>query len=240
MPDPIVYGFPRSTFVNIIRLILTQKDVAYTFHDLEPDMGGPEHLALHPFDRVPILQHGDSVLYETSAIVAYLEEPLATPRTPNERRPGADEPMDRRGQFLLLPVHDLSRHARTPNVFPELGIASDETVVAHALPKIEVGSRRTCSSHTAKISCSAMSSRSPTLPTAKHLFVRPHPRGQDDVRELSRLVQRGANGWTPCRRRNRLPRVAAAPPDRTRAEMGELAPAEILTTKSLAAATLRR
>ena len=27
MSDPIVYGFPRSTFVNIVRLILTHKDV---------------------------------------------------------------------------------------------------------------------------------------------------------------------------------------------------------------------
>jgi len=35
MPDPIVYGFPRSTFVNIVRLVLTHKDVRYTFHDLE-------------------------------------------------------------------------------------------------------------------------------------------------------------------------------------------------------------
>ena len=39
MADPIVYGFPRSTFVNIVRLILTHKDVAYSFHDLEPVMG---------------------------------------------------------------------------------------------------------------------------------------------------------------------------------------------------------
>ena len=38
MSDPIVYGFPRSTFVNIVRLILTYKDVAYSFHDLEPVM----------------------------------------------------------------------------------------------------------------------------------------------------------------------------------------------------------
>ena len=59
MSDPIVYGFPRSTFVNIVRLVLTHKDVPYTFHDLETVMGKPEHLALHPFDRVPILRHGD-------------------------------------------------------------------------------------------------------------------------------------------------------------------------------------
>ena len=47
MSDPIVYGFPRSTYVNIVRLVLTHKDVAYSFHDLEPVMGKQEHLALH-------------------------------------------------------------------------------------------------------------------------------------------------------------------------------------------------
>lgn len=74
MSDPIVYGFPRSTFVNIIRLILTHKDVAYQFQDLEPVMGKPDHLALHPFNRVPILRHGDLIIYETSAIAAYVDE----------------------------------------------------------------------------------------------------------------------------------------------------------------------
>ena len=70
----IVYGFLRSTFVNIVRLVHTHKEVPYTFHDLEPEMGKPSHLALHPFNRVPILRHGDFTVYETSAIVSYLEE----------------------------------------------------------------------------------------------------------------------------------------------------------------------
>ena len=59
MTDPIVYGFPRSTFVNIVRLVLTHKEVPYDFHDLENVMGKAEHLGLHPFNRVPILKHGD-------------------------------------------------------------------------------------------------------------------------------------------------------------------------------------
>src|SRR5436189_6461968 len=74
MSEPIVYGFPRSTFVNIVRLILTHKDEAYQFHDLEPVMGKPDHLARHPFNRVPILGHGDLTIYETSAIAAYVDE----------------------------------------------------------------------------------------------------------------------------------------------------------------------
>ena len=47
-------------------------------------------------------------------------------------------------------------------VFPELGIASDEKVVAHALPKVEIGlavvEREL---RTARNSCSAPSLRSP-------------------------------------------------------------------------------
>ena len=79
MSDLTLLGFPRSTFVQIAGLVLTHKDLPYTFRNLEPDMGSPVHLALHPFDRVPILQHGDFTLYETSAIVGYLEEVFPTP-----------------------------------------------------------------------------------------------------------------------------------------------------------------
>jgi glutathione S-transferase len=89
MSELIVYGFPRSTFVNIVRLVLTHKEVPYTFHDLEPEMGKPSHLALHPFNRVPILQHGDFTVYETSAIVNYVEEKFDNvalrPTSPRER-----------------------------------------------------------------------------------------------------------------------------------------------------------
>ncbi len=45
MADVTVYGFPISTFVNIVRLVLTHKNVAFDFCDLEPDMGSPGHLA---------------------------------------------------------------------------------------------------------------------------------------------------------------------------------------------------
>ena len=140
MSDLIVFGFPRSTFVNIVRLVLTYKDAPYSFHDLEPVMGKPEHLALHPFDRVPILRHGDFTVYETSAIVAYADEALPGPRlTPQDIRARA-----RMNQWISAVnsyyypymIYHVT-HERL--VFPELGIASDEKVVAHALPKIELG-----------------------------------------------------------------------------------------------------
>ena len=54
MANVTVYGFPVSTFVNIVRLVLTEKGVPFTFCDLEQEMGSPRHLALHPFNRVPL------------------------------------------------------------------------------------------------------------------------------------------------------------------------------------------
>jgi glutathione S-transferase len=87
MSEPIVFGFPRSTFVHIVRLILTHKAIPYTFRDLEREMGKPAHLALHPFNRVPILRHDDFTVYETSAIAMYLEETFDDPPLqPKDRR----------------------------------------------------------------------------------------------------------------------------------------------------------
>src|ERR1700740_3229079 len=94
--DITVFGFTHSSFVHIVQLVLNHKEMPYTFHDLEPDMGSPKHLALHPFDRVPILQHGDFLLYETSAIVAYLEELFPTPSL----QPDTAQDRARRNQWM--------------------------------------------------------------------------------------------------------------------------------------------
>jgi len=139
MSETVVYGFPRSTFVNIVRLVLTHKDVPYTFQDLEPVMGKAEHLALHPFNRVPVFRHDDFIIYETRAIVGYIDEAFEGVRlTPQDMRTRA-----RMNQWIgvvdsyVYPymIYHVT-HERL--VFPELGIASDEKVVAHALPKVEV------------------------------------------------------------------------------------------------------
>src|SRR5215469_12459146 len=140
MSDPIVYGFPRSTYVNIVRLILTHKEVAYTFQDLEPVIGKAEHLALHPFNRVPILRHDDFTVYETSAIASYIDDAFGGPRlTPQDVRVRAQ--MNQwvsavNSYYYPYMIYHVT-HERL--VFPELGIASDEKVVAHALPKVELG-----------------------------------------------------------------------------------------------------
>jgi glutathione S-transferase len=140
MADVTLYGFPVSTYVIIARLVLTEKDVAYQFHDLETEMGKPSHLALHPFNRVPILKHGDFRLYETSAIATYVDEAFrGEPLQPKEPRARArmHQWISSLNSYYYPSIVFHLNHERL--VFPALGIASDEKVVAAALPRIATG-----------------------------------------------------------------------------------------------------
>lgn len=139
MSNVTLFGFPRSTYVQIAGLVLTQKEVDYAFHDLEAEMNTQGHLVLHPFERVPILRHGDFTVYETGAIVTYVDDVFATSRlTPTD--PQMRARMNQwisaiNGYYYPYMIYHVS-HER--NVFPQLGIPSDEKVVAAAMPKVKV------------------------------------------------------------------------------------------------------
>jgi glutathione S-transferase len=134
-----VYGFPISTFVNIVRLVLTHKNVAFDFHDLEPEMGSPSHLALHPFNQVPILDHAGFRIYETWAIALYVDEAFVGPALqPKDLRERArmHQWISAVGSYYYPYMSYHLSHERL--IYPALGIAPDEKVVAHALPRIAV------------------------------------------------------------------------------------------------------
>ncbi|MGD9968587.1 MAG: glutathione S-transferase family protein [Hyphomonadaceae bacterium] len=132
-----LYGFPLSTYVNVARLVLTQKGVSYDFEDLEPDMGSPRHLALHPFNRVPILEHDDFRIYETAAIIGYVDDAFAgnrlTPADPRRRARMNQWISNLSAYYYPYFAYHLG-HERI--VYPALGIAPDEKVVAAALPRV--------------------------------------------------------------------------------------------------------
>ena len=231
MSDPIVFGFPRSTFVQIVRLVLTHKNVSYSFRDLEPEMGKPTHLALHPFNRVPILQHGDFTVYETSAIVNYVEETFDSvalrPTSPRERARMDQWISAVNSYYYPYMIYHVSHERR---VFPELGIPSDEKVVEHALPKIGVGLQvaGAGTGRRAGLSTRFGAYACRLLPPAEYLRFRPDPRGQVHVSEISGLLpMAGADGGLADRAT--LPCcIAAAHSDRACAGMGGFASTEIL------------
>lgn len=138
MTSVVVYGFQRSTYVNIVRLVLTHKAVEFEFKDMETEMQSPAHLALHPFGRVPALRHGEFTLYETSAIVAYLDQAFPDPRlTPTFAYPRAkmNQWISAVNEYYYPQIVFCLSHER--KIFPELGIEPDERIVQAALPRIE-------------------------------------------------------------------------------------------------------
>lgn len=134
-----LYGFPVSTFVNVARLVLAEKGVPYAFCDLEAEMGKARHLALHPFNRVPILEHDGFRVYETAAIIAYVDEAFdGPPLTPSDpaRRARMNQWISALSSYYYPYIAYHLGHERI--VYPALGIAADEKVVAAALPRIKV------------------------------------------------------------------------------------------------------
>ena len=187
MTDVVVLGFPRSTYVHIVRLVLAHKGVVHSFRDLEPEMGSASHLALHPFDCVPILQHGDLTLYETSAIATYVDETFeGPPLQPKDIRARArmNQWISSVNSYYYPYMCYHVSHER--NVFPQLGIPSDEKVVAHALPKIEVALQvmeRQLAHGQGFLLGSQVGARG-LLPAAQHLRLRLRSRSDGDVRGL--------------------------------------------------------
>lgn len=88
-----IYGFNGSTYVRTVRMVLAEKGVTDYEQDplnvLEGEPKKPEHLARHPFGKVPVLEHDGMTILETSAITRYLNDVLPgkslVPATPRDR-----------------------------------------------------------------------------------------------------------------------------------------------------------
>jgi glutathione S-transferase len=92
MADIILYGFDGSTYVRTIRMLLAEKAAQYELvpvNVLAGEPRQPEHLARHPFGKVPVLDYNGFRIIESSAIAPYLDEvlpgPSLTPGNPKDR-----------------------------------------------------------------------------------------------------------------------------------------------------------
>ncbi len=77
-------GDPRSTYTRTARMAFAEKGVSVTLEPFAPHT--PEVLAVNPLGRIPALLDGDTPIWETSAIVRYVDEcfgdgPLLTPQS---------------------------------------------------------------------------------------------------------------------------------------------------------------
>jgi len=90
--QPIIYGAAYSVYVKIVRLALLEKSVDYTLEpiDIFASEGVPKpHLKRHPFSKIPAFSHCGLEIYETSAIVEYIDcqfpKPSLMPSTVADR-----------------------------------------------------------------------------------------------------------------------------------------------------------
>ncbi len=78
----VLYGPAYSTYTRTARLALEEKGVAYDLREVDTLAGEgqkAEHLARHPWGKVPVLEHDGFSLYETVAIARYVDEAFPGP-----------------------------------------------------------------------------------------------------------------------------------------------------------------
>ena len=138
MSEFIVHSIPGSPFGRAVLTTLEEKGARYSFSPLAPGgLRSPEHLARHPFGRVPVLEHDGFLLYETQAILRYLDRVLPNPTlTPADPKRAArmDQVMNVNDWYLFQGVANVIVFHRVvgPRV---LGLAPDEAAIEAAMPK---------------------------------------------------------------------------------------------------------
>jgi len=81
-----IYGLPPSTFTRVVRLACHEKGIDY---ELVPTFPGTVE-PINPFRKIPAMSHGDLTIFESSAIVRYLDTVFPGPKLwPADARAGA-------------------------------------------------------------------------------------------------------------------------------------------------------
>jgi len=138
MSEFIVRSIPGSPFGRAVLSTLEEKGASWRFSPLAPGtLRSPEHLARHPFGRVPVLDHDGFLLYETQAILRYLDRVLPNPAlTPADPRRAArmDQVMNVNDWYLFQGVANVIVFHRV--IGPRLmGLTPDEAAIEAAMPK---------------------------------------------------------------------------------------------------------
>jgi glutathione S-transferase len=173
MSEIVVYGVPGSPYVRSALLGLHEKRAAHRLAAMGANafaLRTPEHLGRHPFGRIPILQHGDFWLYETQAILRYLDAALPGP---------ALQPQDARAAARMNQIAGIVDWYLFPNISVGIaaerlmsqrfwGRAPDEANIARALPHA-----RTCLAELARLMGASEFLAGPAV-TIADLMVAPH------------------------------------------------------------------
>ena len=135
MSEFVIYGIPGSPFLRSACLGLEEKGQPYRIERLA-DMRGETHRSLHPFGRMPTVDHGSFRLYETQAILRYVDALFPKPAL----QPTEPRAIARMNQIIGINDWYLFPQVARIIVFNRiigpalLGMRPDETAIAAAVP----------------------------------------------------------------------------------------------------------
>jgi glutathione S-transferase len=137
----VIHMVPGSPFGRAVAATLEEKGAPWRVAPIHPGaLKAEPHLKRHPFGRMPVMDHGDFTLYETQAILRYIDRVLPTPPlTPADVRRAArmDQVMSISDWYLFQGVGNVIGFQRV--VGPKLmGLTPDEGACAAAMPKARV------------------------------------------------------------------------------------------------------
>src|SRR5215472_14577051 len=136
MPDMVVHGVPGSPYVRAALLSLEEKGVDYEFAAMPFGTTKQEpHLSRHPFGRIPAFEHQGWRLYETQAIMRYVDTVVAGPRLqPEEPRAAArmNQLMGICDWYVMPQISSAITFGRL--VAPRFNLPVDEDRIAQAVP----------------------------------------------------------------------------------------------------------
>lgn len=141
MANPVIYGPKYSTYVRSVLLALEEKGAAYEVKEIDILKGEhqtPDYVTRQPFTKVPAFSHDGFDLYETSAILQYVDGSF------DGRKLQPDDVRSRaRMHQVISIIGSYAYPAFVTNIFiprvvmPLLDSETDENVIAEALPKAE-------------------------------------------------------------------------------------------------------
>lgn len=141
MSSFVVHTIPGSPAARAVMAALIEKGASFRVAGLAPGAHKMEpHLSRHPFGKMPVLEHDDFTLYETQAILRYLDRVVPSPPlTPADPRDAArmDQIMGISDWYLFQGVNSVIGFHRI--VGPRLmGLTPDEAAISSAMPRAHV------------------------------------------------------------------------------------------------------
>jgi glutathione S-transferase len=129
-----LYGFPPSTYTQTCMIGLTEKDIEFQL--VMPNLRSEEYAAFHPMRKVPVLAHGGTIVFESLAILDYVDRAFSGPRLFPEALAERAAVLAWTSAFLDYFAHSILEYSvRERFAKPLMGLEPDEDLIERHTPE---------------------------------------------------------------------------------------------------------